>query len=176
MRRAAKSVNFGIIYGQTAYGLAIELGIPRAEAQRYINSYFKKYPGIKEYMDAAIEMARRDGYVTTMLGRRRYLPDIKASNRQVRQFAERNAINSPLQGSAADLIKVAMNAIHHRLEAEGFAARMILQVHDELVFEAPVEEADRLVEMVKSEMESAGDLRVPLVVDVNKGANWDEAH
>jgi len=176
MRRVAKSVNFGIIYGQTAFGLARELGIPRGEAQRYIDHYFERYPGIKDFMEKMVEQARESGYVSTFLGRKRLLPDIKASNRQIRQFAERNAINSPLQGGAADIIKMAMNAIHGRMAKEKYESLMVLQVHDELVFEAKDSEIDTLVCMVKEEMEGATALRVPLVVDVGTGPNWDEAH
>ena len=176
MRRVAKSVNFGIIYGQTAFGLARELGISRGDAQRYIDNYFRRYPGIREFMEKMIRRARESGYVSTFMGRRRFLPDIKASNRQIRQFAERNAINSPLQGGAADIIKVAMNAIHHRMAKEKYESLMVLQVHDELVFEVKAHEKDRLAAMVKEEMEGAAALSVPLVVDVGMGPNWDEAH
>jgi len=176
MRRVAKSVNFGIIYGQTAFGLAKELGISRTDAQRYIDNYFRRYPGIRDYMDNMIRQAQESGYVCTYLGRRRYLPDIKASNRQVRQFAERNAINSPLQGGAADIIKIAMISIHRRLREEKMKSLMILQVHDELVFEAEEAEIDGLRALVKAEMEGAARLKVPLVVDVGTGPNWDEAH
>jgi len=176
MRRVAKTVNFGIIYGQTAFGLSNELRIPRAEAQRYINSYFERYPGIRKYMDSLVAEAKKKGYVTTIMGRRRYLPDINASNRQARQFAERNAVNSPIQGSAADLIKMAMNSIHRRLVKDKYEAMMILQVHDELVFEAPDCEVERLGAMVKEEMEGVYKLKIPLTVDIHTGANWDEAH
>ncbi|MDH5509355.1 MAG: DNA polymerase I [Nitrospinota bacterium] len=176
MRRVAKSVNFGIIYGQTAFGLARELGITRGEAQRYIDNYFRRYPGIRDFMEKMIEQAREQGYVSTFMGRQRRLPDIKASNRQIRQFAERNAINSPLQGGAADIIKIAMNSIHHRMRKEKYESLMVLQVHDELVFEVEEAETDRLAAMVKEEMEGAAPLAVPLVVDVGIGSNWDEAH
>lgn len=176
MRRVAKSVNFGVVYGQTAFGLAGGLGIPRAEAQRYIDNYFRMYPRVKAYIEQTIAQARNDGYVTTLAGRRRYLPDINAKNRQARQFAERNAVNSPIQGSAADLIKIAMIALHRALGAGSWAARMILQVHDELVFEAPEEEVERLTALVRREMEGALTLSAPLTVDIRSGANWDEAH
>ncbi len=176
MRSVAKTVNFGIIYGQTAFGLSNELRIPRAEAQRYINNYFERYPGIRIYMDKLVAIAKKKGYVTTIMGRRRYLPDINASNRQARQFAERNAVNSPIQGSAADLIKMAMNSIHRRLIQERYESMMILQVHDELVFEAPTSEVARLSAMVKEEMEGVYELKIPLTVDIHTGANWDEAH
>ncbi len=176
MRRVAKSVNFGIIYGQTAFGLSNELKIPRAEAQRFINNYFERYPDVRKFMDKAVEEAKKTGYVTTISGRRRYLPEINASNRQARQFAERNAINSPLQGSAADIIKVAMINIQRKLDEGRFETKMILQVHDELVFETPEQEMESLTEMVKHEMENVWKLVVPLTVDVQSGANWDEAH
>ncbi|MBI4827443.1 MAG: DNA polymerase I [Nitrospinae bacterium] len=176
MRRVAKSVNFGVVYGQTAFGLAGGLGIPRAEAQRYIDNYFRMYPRVKAYIEQTIAQARKDGYVTTLAGRRRYLPDINAKNRQARQFAERNAVNSPIQGSAADLIKIAMIALSRALGAGGWAARMILQVHDELVFEAPEEAVERLTALVRREMEGALTLSAPLTVDIRSGANWDEAH
>ncbi len=176
MRRVAKTVNFGVIYGQTAFGLARGLKIPQSEARKYINGYFEKYPGIREYIDRVVKDAKDKGYVTTLLGRKRRLPDIKSKNRQARQFAERNAVNTPMQGSAADLIKKAMITIHHRLKDEGFASKMILQVHDELVFETPEAEVDRLIEMVRHEMENVWKLDVPLVVDVNAADNWEEAH
>ena len=176
MRRVAKTVNFGVIYGQTPYGLSRELKIPQGEAKRYIENYFRKYPAIRRYMDGVIESARKAGYVTTILGRRRNLPDLNATNAAVRNFAERNAVNTPMQGSAADLIKMAMIRIDDRLEKEGFAAKMILQVHDELVFETPENESAKLMAMVKEEMEGVYRLSVPLVVDVKAGKNWDEAH
>lgn len=176
MRRVAKTVNFGVIYGQTPYGLSRELKIPQGEAKRYIENYFRKYPAIRRYMDGVIESARKCGYVTTILGRRRSLPDLNAKNAAIRNFAERNAVNTPMQGSAADLIKMAMIRIHKRLETERFAAKMILQVHDELVFESPENESAALSAMVKEEMEGVYQLSVPLVVDVKTGKNWDEAH
>ncbi|VAX24844.1 DNA polymerase I [hydrothermal vent metagenome] len=176
MRRVAKTVNFGVIYGQTAFGLATELKIPRGDAQKYIDSYFDKYPGIKIYIDKTIEETKKLGYVSTLLGRRRPLPDINASNRQARNFAERNAVNTPMQGSAADLIKMAMINIGRRLKEENFKTRMTLQVHDELVFETPESEIAQASEMVKTEMEGVWELDVPLIVQVNSGKNWDEAH
>ncbi|MBI4666011.1 MAG: DNA polymerase I [Nitrospinae bacterium] len=176
MRRIAKTVNFGVIYGQTAFGLARELKIPRAEAQRYIDGYFKRHPAIRKYIETVIAEARRAGWVSTILSRRRPLPDITAKNQIARQMAERNAVNTPMQGSAADLIKIAMVSIHRRLARESWRAKMILQVHDELVFEAPEEEAGKLAAMVREEMEGAYKLNVPLVVEVKSGKNWDEAH
>jgi len=176
MRRVAKTVNFGVIYGQTAFGLSRELKIPRAEAQRYIDNYFRRYPRIKSYIKEIIAEAKKTCYVATIMGRRRHLPDINASNRQARQFAERNAVNTPMQGSAADIIKMAMISIHERMKKERYEAKMILQVHDELVFEAPEGEVCRLMAMVRDEMENVVKLTVPLLVDAKAGANWDEAH
>lgn len=176
MRRVAKTVNFGVIYGQTAFGLANELKISRADAGRYIDNYFKRYPGIEKFVERTVAQAKMDGFVTTLAGRKRYLPDINAKNRQARQFAERNAVNSPMQGSAADLIKIAMINIDQRLTKERLKTKMTLQVHDELVFEAPLSEKERICTLVKKEMENARSLSVPLVVDINSGANWNEAH
>ncbi|VAX17303.1 DNA polymerase I [hydrothermal vent metagenome] len=176
MRRVAKTVNFGVIYGQTAFGLAKELSISRGEAQRYIDGYFARYPGIREYIDETIRQARNNGFVLTLFGRKRYLPDINAKNKQVKKFAERNAVNTPMQGSAADLIKKAMISIYKRLKMEKFEAKMTLQVHDELVFESPESETKSLKKMVKYEMENVHELLVPLVVSIQEGANWDEAH
>jgi DNA polymerase-1 len=176
MRRAAKTVNFGIIYGQTDFGLAQGLGIPRHEAHEFRENYFKLYPGVAEFMRRTIQSARERGYVETILGRQRKIPDIAAENRQVREFAERTAINTPVQGSAADMIKLAMIAVHRRLKSERFAARMVLQVHDELLFEAPAGEVERLSAMVSEEMRCALELRVPVVVEVGAGASWLAAH
>ncbi len=176
MRRAAKTVNFGIIYGQTDFGLSEQLGIPRAEAKEFREQYFRLYPGVREFMRTTIESCRENGYVETLLGRRRQITDIQNKNRQVREFAERIAINTPVQGSAADLIKVAMISISKRLKQEKFAARMLLQVHDELVFEAPESELLKLEMMVREQMSSAMKLRVPIEVDVSFGANWLNAH
>ncbi len=176
MRRAAKTVNFGIIYGQTDFGLSEQLGIPRAEAKEFREQYFKLYPGVKRFMQETIERCRDLGYVETLLGRRRQIPDIKAANRQVREFAERIAINTPVQGSAADMIKIAMIRIAKRLKVEKFAARMLLQVHDELVFEAPDSELEKLEQLVRKEMSGAMPLRVPIEVEVGSGANWLAAH
>jgi DNA polymerase I len=176
MRRAAKTVNFGIIYGQTDFGLAQELGIPRQQAHEFRENYFQLYPGVAEFMQKTIETCRERGYVETMLGRVRKIPDIEAKDRQVREFAERTAINTPVQGSAADMIKLAMIAIHRRLHEEKFAARMLLQVHDELVFESPVGEIERLSEMVRLEMQRALPLRVPIAVEIGSGKSWLDAH
>lgn len=176
MRRAAKTVNFGIIYGQTDFGLSEQLGIPRAEAKEFREQYFRLYPGVKQFMAATVNQCRETGYVETLMGRRRQITDINNSNRQVREFAERIAINTPVQGSAADMIKVAMIRIAKRLKQEKFAARMLLQVHDELVFESPESELLLLEQMVREEMSRALPLRVPIEVDVGFGANWLAAH
>jgi len=176
MRRAAKTVNFGIIYGQTDFGLAQELGIPRHEAKTFRENYFQQYRGVAEFMAKTVERCRERGYVETLLGRRRWIADIQADNRQVREFAERTAINTPVQGSAADMIKLAMIAVFRRLHEEKFAARMLLQVHDELVFEAPADEIARLRAMVIEEMQNALPISVPIVVEAGAGKNWIEAH
>ena len=175
MRRAAKAVNFGIVYGQTSFGLAAALGIPRNEADKYIKSYFARYAGVKTFIEATIARVRETGYAETLYGRRRPIPDITSTNPNVRGFAERTAVNTPLQGTAADLIKVAMIQIHDELRAAGMEAKMILQVHDELVFEAPVGEVATLRAMVKRVMEGVKELAVPLVVDVGEGDNWRDA-
>jgi DNA polymerase I len=176
MRRMAKTVNFGIIYGQTDFGLAQELGIPRHEARAFRENYFNLYPGVAAFMKQTIEECRARGFVETILGRERRIPDIEAGDRQVREFAERTAINTPVQGSAADMIKLAMIAIDRRLREEKFAARMLLQVHDELVFEAPEPEVERLTAMVGEEMRDALRLSVPIVVETGVAHNWLAAH
>ena len=176
MRRQAKVINFGVLYGMSAFGLAKELGITQKLAQAYIDSYFQRYQGVRAYLDGVLVQARRDGYVTTLLRRRRYLPEIMNPQAAVRQFAERMAINAPIQGTAADLIKVAMVRIFRRLAEERLSAAMIMQVHDELVFEAPVFEKQRVTALVREEMEGVLTLRVPLRVEISAGRNWDEAH
>jgi DNA polymerase-1 len=176
MRRAAKTVNFGIIYGQTDFGLSQELGIPRHEAKVFRENYFKLYPGVAQFTRETIEFCRKNGYVETILGRQRRIPDIEAPDRQIREFAERAAINHPVQGSAADMIKRAMIAIFRRLKEEKFSSRLLLQVHDELVFEAPTAEIERLSEMVRHEMQEGLKLRVPIAVEVGSGPNWLSAH
>lgn len=178
-RRNAKAVNFGIIYGQSAFGLSQNLGIPRKEAAQIIEEYFKSYPGIKRYMDETINFAKEHGYVQTLMGRRRYLRDIHSANFTVRGFAERNAINAPIQGSAADMIKLAMIKIHAAMKnpASGIVhSRMVLQVHDELVFDAHRSEIDNLKNLVIQNMESAMPLLTPVVAEVGVGENWLEAH
>ena len=176
MRRKAKTANFGIIYGISVFGLAERLNIPRSEAKVLIDGYFESYPQIKEYMNKSIEVAREKGYVETICGRKRMLPDIHSHNSVVRGYAERNAINAPIQGSAADIIKIAMIRIARRFEEEGLKSRMILQVHDELNFNVPADELDRVKEIVCHEMENAYPLQVPLLADYGVGHNWLEAH
>jgi len=175
MRRSAKAVNFGIVYGQTAFGLATALGIPRGEAEKYIKNYFARYAGVKRFIDETIARVRETGFAETLYGRRRPIPDITAKNPNVRGFAERTAVNTPLQGTAADLIKAAMIRIHAEMAAERMESKMILQVHDELVFEAPPAEVEPLRAMVKRLMEGVRELAVPLVVEVGEGENWRDA-
>jgi DNA polymerase-1 len=176
MRRHAKAVNFGIIYGMSAFGLAERLGISRSEAASIIENYFKEYVGIQQYIKNNIEFARQHGYVETMLGRRRYLRDINASNSVVRNFAERNAVNAPIQGSSADMIKIAMSDIYKAMNDKQLQSKMILQVHDELVFDAVIDELDVLKELVNDKMVNALPLNIPVVVELNTGTNWLEAH
>ncbi len=175
-RRSAKAINFGLIYGMSAFGLARQLGIERGKAQDYVNLYFERYPGVKAYMENTRVLAREQGYVETLLGRRLYLPDINARNVQRRQAAERTAINAPMQGTAADIIKIAMIAVDRWIKAEASDVKMIMQVHDELVFEVPLARSQQTAEAVRNRMESAIELAVPLLVDIGTGKNWDEAH
>ncbi len=177
-RRSAKAINFGLIYGMSAFGLAKQLNIGRAEAQEYVNLYFQRYPGVREFMERTREQARAQGYVETVFGRRLYLPEINARNAQRRQYAERTAINAPMQGTAADIIKRAMLAVDGWLYDTGtqIDARMVLQVHDELVFEVAEQDVDALITGVTQRMQSAAELKVPIEVGVGVGANWDEAH
>ncbi|MCB9182328.1 MAG: DNA polymerase I [Flavobacteriales bacterium] len=175
-RSRAKAVNFGIAYGQGAFGLSQTLGIPRAEAKQIIDDYFAQFPGVRQYMDETIGYCRTHGYIKTLMGRRRYLPDITSANNTVRAQAERIAINAPMQGTAADIIKVAMVNIHRDLRSRGMRSKLLLQVHDELVFDARNDEMDALKAMVKERMEGAMALAVPLVVDMGVGKNWLEAH
>lgn len=174
MRRKAKEVNFGIMYGIGPFGLAGRLGIPQGEAKKIIATYFERFPGVREYIDGTLEAARREGFVSTLLGRRRFLPEINSRNFPVRSNAERQAINMPIQGTAADMIKLAMIRIHRRIDAEGWKTRMLLQVHDELVFEVPEKEAERVAGMVRVEMAAALPLAVPVTVDTGTGKNWLE--
>jgi DNA polymerase-1 len=175
-RARAKAVNFGIIYGSSAFGLANQLGIATADAQATIDAYFARYRGVRRFLDDTIETARHSGYVRTLLGRRRYLPDLGSRNRVLRNAAERMAVNTVIQGTAADLIKQAMVQLGRALSAEGLRSRMILQVHDELVFEAPKQEEGELRDLVRDRMQAVGPLRVPLRVEIGSGRNWREAH
>lgn len=176
MRRKAKMVNFGIIYGLSAFGLSERLGIRRKEAESLINTYFSQYPGIKEYMEKQVRYAREKGYVKTIKGRRRYLRDINSKNNTVRGFAERNAVNAPIQGSSADMIKIAMINIHRYLIENSMKTKMTLQVHDELIFDTYKPEKEEVKEMVVKYMKEAVDLSIPIVVDINEGEDWLEAH
>ena len=175
-RSKAKAVNFGIAYGQGAFGLSQNLGISRSEAKQIIDDYFMQFPGVRDYMDTQIEFARKHGYVKTLLDRRRYLPDINSANQTVRAQAERIAINAPMQGTAADIIKIAMVRIHNELEEKGLASKLLLQVHDELVLDVQLDEQPSVQALVREQMEHALKLDVPLVVDMNVGINWLEAH
>jgi DNA polymerase-1 len=175
-RSRAKAVNFGIAYGQGAFGLSQNLGIPRTEAKQIIDDYFAQFPGVRNYMDEMIGFCRTHGYIRTLMGRRRYLPDITSANNTVRAQAERIAINAPMQGSAADIIKVAMVRIHQQLKEQGLKSKLLLQVHDELVFDVKLEEMNVVQGLVKDLMEHALTLDVPLVVDMDMGKNWLEAH
>jgi DNA polymerase-1 len=180
VRRRAKAINFGIIYGISAFGLSQNLGISRSEAGDYIAKYFERFPGIRAYMNATKDRARSDGYVTTIFGRKIHFPDITSSNRAMRSFFERAAINAPIQGSAADIIRRAMIRIPDALRAAGVSARMLLQVHDELVFEALDAEVDATMAVARAIMERAAEpavaLAVPIRVDARAALNWDEAH
>jgi DNA polymerase-1 len=175
-RRSAKAVNFGLIYGMSAYGLGRQLGIDRGRAQEYIDLYFDRYPGVRRYMDETRETAREQGYVETLFGRRLHLPEINVSNQQRRQAAERTAINAPMQGTAADIIKRAMIEVDGWLQAERAAASIIMQVHDELVLEVDEDAVDAVRDAVVERMVNAAELAVPLEVDTGVGRNWDEAH
>ena len=175
-RRQAKTANFGIIYGISAFGLAQQLDCSRAEAKALIDGYFAAFPGVIDYIERQKQLAREQGYAVTLFGRKRYLPDILSHNATVRSFAERNAVNSPIQGTAADIIKMAMVTIHRRLKEEGLKAQMIMQVHDELNFNVPVAEVDRVREIVISEMQNVVHLTIPLIADCGVGTNWLQAH
>jgi DNA polymerase I len=175
-RRSAKAINFGLIYGMSAFGLARQLGIERGAAQDYVNRYFARYPGVKAYMDDTRRQAAERGYVETVFGRRLYLPDIRSRNAQRRQAAERAAINAPMQGTAADIIKRAMLAVDGWLQESGAAARMLMQVHDELVFEVEPAVVELASARIRAAMIEAAELRAPLEVEIGVGANWDEAH
>jgi len=175
-RRRAKAINFGLIYGMSAFGLAKQLQIPQRDAKEYIEIYFDRYPGVKQYMDDTRALAREQGYVETLFGRRLNLPEIHSKNAARRQYAERTAINAPMQGTAADLIKLAMNNLDQWLRDEKHTARIILQVHDELVLEASKSEVDALATKTAKIMCSVAELKVPLIVDCGTGSNWKQAH
>ena len=175
-RRSAKAVNFGLIYGMSAFGLAKQLNVGRNVAQEYIDLYFSRYPGVLRYMEETKQNAKDNGYVETLMGRRLYLPDINARNGQLRQYAERTAINAPMQGTAADIIKTAMIHMNQWLESSEFDMQMLMQVHDELVFEVKTEQIDKVMPEIKRIMEAAIELKVPLIVDMGTGSNWDQAH
>ena len=174
-RRNAKAVNFGVVYGISDFGLSNNLGISRKEAKAYIETYFERYPGIKDYMERVVREARDKGYVETLFKRRREIPDINSRNFNVRGFAERTAINSPIQGSAADILKIAMIHLDQALEAGAYKTKMLLQVHDEIVLQVPSDELAAIKELVKETMESAIELAVPLEADENEGKTWYEA-
>jgi DNA polymerase-1 len=175
-RRKAKAINFGLIYGMSAFGLAKQLHLGRHEAQDYIDRYFERYPGVQAYMDDTRALAKERGYVETLFGRRLYLPEINARNKMRVQAAERTAINAPMQGTAADIIKIAMLAVDNWLQTSSVDARMIMQVHDELVLEVASSQVDAVAQELSRLMSGAADLTIPLVVDTGVGDNWDEAH
>ena len=176
MRSAAKAVNFGIVYGISAFSLAQDIGVTPAEAKAYMEKYFEKYAGVRAYMTGVVERAKQDGYVSTLMGRRRWLPELKSSNFNTRSFWERVAQNMPIQGTAADIIKLAMVRVHRRLKAEGLAARLVLQVHDELIVECPQAEAEQVAALLTQEMEGVAELSVPLTAEAHAGQSWAEAH
>ena len=171
-RRSAKAVNFGIVYGISDFGLAKDLGISRAEAKQYIDTYLGRYDGVRRYMTDIVEAGKADGWVKTLCGRKRWLPDLHSRNFNLRSFAERNALNTPIQGTAADIIKLAMLRADKMLTEQGLQSRMLLQVHDELIFDVPVDEQEKAAALVREAMEGAFALAVPLVVDVKVGENW----
>jgi DNA polymerase-1 len=175
-RRSAKAINFGLIYGMSAFGLARQLNIGRKQAAEYIDTYFDRYPGVLSYMNNVRSSAAEQGYVETFFGRRLYLPEINSRNGMRRQAAERTAINAPMQGTAADIIKLAMISVDNWLQHSGLTSVMIMQVHDELILEVPEHELNQVTEGLAQRMEKAASLKVPLVVDVGVGNNWDEAH
>lgn len=173
-RSRAKEVNFGIVYGMSEFGLSENLGISRKTAKLYIDSYFENYPNVKSFMEGKIQECRDQGYVTTVLGRKRFIPDIQASNFQVRSFAERTAMNTPIQGSAADLIKLAMLKVYREIKEKNLKSRLILQVHDELLVDTTPDEIEIIETLVKTNMEAALDLSVPMLVEIHAGPSWYE--
>ena len=174
-RRNAKAVNFGIVYGISSFGLSQDLSISRKEAAEYIEQYFATYPDVKKFLDKQVENAKKDGYVTTMFGRRRPVPELSSSNFMQRSFGERVAMNSPIQGTAADIIKIAMIRVWKRLKTENLKSRLILQVHDELLIETAKDEEEEVKKILEEEMKAAADLSVTLEIDMHTGQNWDEA-
>jgi DNA polymerase-1 len=176
MRRTAKVINFGIVYGISGFGLSRELGVGPREAQAYIDAYFERHRGIREYIERIVAEARERGFVRTLFGRIRYIPELKNADVNVRQFGERTAMNTPIQGTAADIIKMAMVNIHRKIKEQKRRSRLIMQIHDELVFEVPEDEVGEMEAMIRHEMEHVCPLSVPLKVSVGKGRNWAEAH
>lgn len=175
-RRVAKTANFGIMYGISSFGLAQRLGVSRSEAKKIIDDYFAAFPAVRSYIDDTIAAARENGYVETLFGRRRYLPDINSKNATVRGLAERNAVNAPIQGTSADIIKLAMIGVDKKMTEEGLKSKMVLQIHDELLFDTVPGETEKLMSIVKEQMEHVTELTVPLTVECNYGKNWLEAH
>ena len=175
-RRSAKAVNFGIVYGISAFGLAKDIGVGRKEAQEYIDNYLKAYPKMHTFLEGLKSSAKEKGYAVTLYGRRRPVPELNSSNFMNRQFGERVAMNSPIQGTAADIIKIAMVKVHDRLLAEGLKSKLLLQVHDELLVETYIDEQEKVESVIREEMENAAELSVKLEIDMNEGSNWLEAH
>ena len=176
MRRSAKAVNFGIVYGISPFSLSQDIGVTVAEAKEYMDKYFAHYAGVRAYMDAVVEQAREQGFVSTLYGRRRWVPELKSSNFNTRSFGERVALNAPIQGTAADIIKLAMIRVRDRLKAEGLEGRLVLQVHDELIVECPESEAETVCKLVEEEMEGVAALSVPLLSETHAGRSWAESH
>ena len=176
MRRSAKAVNFGIVYGISPFSLSQDIGVTVAEAKEYMDKYFAHYAGVRAYMDAVVEQAREQGFVSTLYGRRRWVPELKSSNFNTRSFGERVALNAPIQGTAADIIKLAMIRVRDRLKAEGLEGRLVLQVHDELIVECPESEAETVCKLVEEEMEGVAALSVPLLAETHAGHSWAESH
>ena len=175
MRRRAKAVNFGIVYGISDFSLSQDIGVTRAEAKEYMEKYFEKYSGVHAYMTQVVEQAKADGYVSTLMGRRRWLPELKSSNFNMRSFGERVALNMPIQGTAADIIKLAMIRVRDKLRVEGLEAKLILQVHDELIVECPEGETERVKTLLENEMEQVVQLALPLIAEAHAGKSWAEA-
>ena len=172
----AKAVNFGIVYGISDFSLSQDIGVTRAEAKEYMEKYFEKYSGVHAYMTRVVEQAKENGWVSTLMGRRRWLPELKSSNFNLRSFGERVALNMPIQGTAADIIKLAMLRVRDRLKAEGLRGQLVLQVHDELIVECPQEEQERVCALLQEEMEGVFPLSVPLVAETHAGQSWAESH